>query len=147
MAEVLGIFASGLQVAGLVGKIVKAGLQIRTLYREIQDASDEVAFRLQELEILSAVLEDSNSVSSNATSLCGRCLSELDLVLVELQSQLHRSKGIRRKVASTKVVMKKDVMQKMESRLERAVQFLMLANQSHILASQSLVLHNQDAML
>lgn len=51
-----------------------------------------------------------------------------------------------RKVASAKVVVKKELMQKLESRLERSVRFLMLANQSHMLSTQNLVLHNQNAM-
>ncbi|KAG6364222.1 hypothetical protein INS49_005820 [Diaporthe citri] len=147
MAETVGIIASGIQIAGLIGTITKAGLQIRALYHEIQDASDDVAFRLQELQILSGILEDSNSISSNARNLCGLCLSELHLVLAELQSQIRRSRGIRRKVASAKVIVKKDVMQKLERRLERSVQFLMLANQIHTSSTQSLVLRNQDTML
>lgn len=146
MAETVGIIASGIQIAGLIGTIAQAGLQIRALYHEIQDAADDVAFRLQELQILSEILDDSNSISSNARSLFEMCLSELHLVLVELQSQIHRSRGIRRKVASAKVIVKRDVMQKLDSRLERSVRYLMLAQSIHILSNQNLVLRNQDAM-
>lgn len=147
MAETVGIVASGFQIAGLIGTITKAGLQIRALYHEIQDASDEVASRLQELQILSEILEDSGSISPNARNLCGLCLSELHLVLAGLQSQIHQSRGIKRKVASAKVIVKKDVMHRLERRLERSVQFLMLAYQIHTSSTQSLVLRNQDAML
>lgn len=146
MAETVGIIASGIQIAGLIGTIAQAGLQIRALYHEIQDASDDVAFRLQELQILSEILDDSNFISSNARSLCAMCLSELHLVLAEMQSQIHRSRGIRRKVASAKVMVKRDVMQKLDSRLERSVRYLMLAQSIHIFSNQNLVLRNQDAM-
>lgn len=129
-----------------MGTIIKAGTQIIALYNEIQDASDEVAFRLQELQILSRILENSNSISLDARNLCELCLSELHLVLAELQSQIRRYRGFRRQVASAKVIVKKDTMQKLESRLERSVRLLMFANQSHILSTQNLVLRNQDAM-
>lgn len=146
MAEVFGIVASGVSLAGLVGTIIKAGTQITALYNEIQDAYDEVAFRLQELQILSRILGNSNSISSDARSLCELCLSELHLVLAELQSQIRRSRGFRRQVASAKVIVKKDMMQKLESRLERSIRLLMFANQSHLLSTQNLVLRNQNAM-
>lgn len=146
MAEVFGIVASGISLGGLMGTIIKAGTQIIALYNEIQDASDEVAFRLQELQILSRILENSNSISLDARNLCELCLSELHLVLAELQSQIRRYRGFRRQVASAKVIVKKDTMQKLESRLERSVRLLMFANQSHILSTQNLVLRNQDAM-
>ncbi|KAI7775444.1 hypothetical protein LA080_006821 [Diaporthe eres] len=146
MAETVGIVASGIQIAGLIGTIAQAGLQIRALYHEIQDASDDVTFRLQELQILSGILDDSNSISSNARNLCAMCLSELHLVLAELQSQIHRSRGIRKKVASVKVMVRRDVMQKLDSRLERSVRYLMLAQSIHIISNQNLVLRNQDAM-
>lgn len=147
MAEVFGIVAGAIPLAGLVGTIIKSGTQIRALYHEIQDASDEVAFRLQELQILSSILEQSSSIPSNARNLCELCLSELHLVLVELQSQLRRSRGLRRKMASAKVIVKKDVMQKLERRLERSVQFLMLAYETHSASTQNLAIHNQNAML
>lgn len=161
MAETLGIIASGFQIAGLIGTITKAGFQIRALCHEIQDASNETAFRLEELDILSEIIKDSNSISPNARNLCELCLSELRLVLAELQLQIHRSRGIRKKVASAKVIIKKDLMQKLDSRLERSVQLLMLAiqidtsstqslvlrNQSIMSSTQALILHNQDAML
>lgn len=146
MAEAVGIVASSIQIGGLIVTIAKAGLQIQTLYHEIQDASDEVAFRLQELRILSGILQASESISPKAESLCELCLSELHIVLAELQSQIYQSRGIKRIVASAKVIVKKDVMQKLESRLGRSVQFLMLANQIRMSSIQSLVLRNQNTM-
>lgn len=147
MAEVFGIVAGAIPLGGLVGTIMKSGTQIRALYHEIHDASDEVAFRIQELQVLSSILEESTSISSDARNLCELCLSELHLVLAELQSQICRSRGLKRKVASTKVIVKKDVMQKLERRLEKSVQFLMLAHETHSASTQSLVIHNQNAML
>lgn len=144
MAEVFGIVASAISLGGLVVKIIKAGTQIAALYREIQDASDEVSFRLRELQILSRILKDSNYISSDARDLCELCLSELHLVLAELQSQIHRSRGFRRQVASAKVIVKKDVMQRLESRLERSVRLLMFANQSHISSTQNLMISKQN---
>lgn len=147
MAEVVGIVASGVSITGLVGTITKAAMQIRTLYHEIQDAPDEVAFRLEELQILAGILEESSSVSSKAKAFCELCLSELEPILAELQSRIHGSRGFKRKLASAKVVVKKDVMMKLENRLERSIRLLMLANSSHMESIQSLVLRNQDAML
>jgi len=147
MAEVLGIIASSVQVAGLAGQIAGVGLKIRALYQEIQDAPDELAFRLQELHLLAGILSRSNSGSSDAASFCERCLSDLNLTLSELESQVRRSKGIRQKVATTKVVLKKQLIQKLDSRLCRSVQLLQLAANVHMASSYSLILQNQDAMM
>ncbi|KAJ0114130.1 hypothetical protein J7T55_007964 [Diaporthe amygdali] len=146
MAEVLGTIASGLQVAALAGKIISIGLQIRTVYHEIQDASEEVTLRLQELEALSETLQDSKSVSSKVRRFCERCLCELYLVLGDLEGHIQKSKGIRRMVASTKVILKKDTIRKLESRLDRSVQLLGLANQCLMASRLSLMLDKQDAM-
>lgn len=146
MAEVLGTIATGLQVAALAGKIISAGLQIRTLYHEIQDASEEVTLRLQELEALSENLKDSELVSSKARRFCERCVSELDLVLGDLEGQIQKSRGIRMKVASTKVILKKDTIRKLERRLERSVQLLGFANQCLMTSRLGLMLDKQDAM-
>lgn len=91
-----------------------------TLSRD-PSAPDELAFRLQELHLLAGILSRSNSVSSDAASFCERCLSGLGLVLSELESHVTRSKGIRHKVASTKVVLKKQLIQKLDNRLSRSV--------------------------
>lgn len=146
MAEAVGVIASGISIIGLVGTITKAVMQIRTLYHDIQGAPDEVALRLQELQILAGIIEESSSVSSRAKALCELCLSELHLVLAELQSRIHQSRGFKRKVASAKVVVKQDVMNKFDDRLERSIQLLMLANSSHVESTQNLVLRNQEAM-
>lgn len=146
MAEAVGIIASGISITGLIGTITKAAMQIRTLYHEIQDAPDEMAFRPQELQILSDILKQSSAVSLAAKSLCELCFSELQLILVELQSQIYQSRGLKRKVASAKVVVKKDVMNKLDTRLERSIRLLMLANSTRMESTQRLVLRNMDAL-
>ncbi|KAK2604111.1 hypothetical protein N8I77_007068 [Diaporthe amygdali] len=146
MAEVLGTIASGLQVAALAGKIISVGLKIRTLCHEIQDASEEVTLRLQELEALSETLQDSKLVSSKARRFCERCISELYLVLGDLEGHIQKSRGMKRMVASTKVILKKDTIRKLESRLDRSVQLLGLATQCLMEAKISLMLDKQDAI-
>lgn len=50
-------------------------------------------------------------------------------------------------MAAAKVILKRDVMQKLESRLERSVRLLSLAQSIHILSNQNLVYYNQTAIL
>lgn len=147
MAEVLGIIASSVQVAGLAGQIAGIGLKIRALYQELQDVPEELSFRLEEVQLLSEILSRSNPVSSDVKSFCERCLSELGLVLEELESNVRKSRGIRKKVASTKVVLKKQLIQKLDNRLCRSVQFLQLAANSQIASNYGVMLQNQDAMM
>lgn len=147
MAEVVGIIASRIQVAGLAGQIAGIGLKIRALCQEIEDAPDDLSFRLQELQLFSGIISRSNSVSSEVRSFCERCLSELGLVLAELESNIQKSRGIRKKVESTKVVFKKQLIQKLDDRLCRSVQLLQLASSSHMASNYDAILQNQDAMM
>ncbi|KAG8165490.1 hypothetical protein KVR01_004042 [Diaporthe batatas] len=147
MAEVLGIIASSVQIAGLAGQIAGIGLKIRALYQEIQGAPEELAFRLHEIRLLAGILSHSNSASPDVANFCERCLSELSLVLLELEAQVTKSRGIRHKVASTKVVFKKQLIQKLDDRLCRSVQLLQLAANSHMASSYGLILQNQDFMM
>lgn len=147
MAEVLGLIASSVQMAALAKQITGVAMKMRALYHEIQDAPEELAVRLQELHLLAGILSRSNLVSPDVASLCESCLSELKMVLRELELHVNRSKGIRQKLASTKVVLKKRLIQKLDDRLCRSVQLLQLATSSHMASSYSQIIQKQDYMM
>lgn len=147
MAEVLGIFASSIQVAGLAMQIAGMGLKIRAIYQDVQGAPEDLTFRLQELNFLAGILTRSNSNSPDVASFCEHCLAELSLVLSELESKIKKSKGIRQKVAATKVFLKKQLIQKLDHRLCRSVQLLQLATNSHMVSSYDLIIQNQNCMM
>lgn len=143
MAEVLGTVASGLQVATLAAKIVTTGFKVRTLYREMQGASAEIAATLDDIHLLAQILEElgkspmaSHIVLLTARSHCERCLQELQATLRTLESKIQTSRGFLSKFLRLSIIIHKDHVAKMEHRLETSVRLVLFAIQISMFASQ-----------
>lgn len=143
MAEVLGTVASGLQVATLAAKIMTVGFKVRTLYREMQGASAQIAASLDDIHLLAQILEElgkspmaTHVVLLKARSHCEQCLQELQATLHTLQGKIQTSRGILSKFLRLGIVIHKHDVAKMEHRLETSVRLVLFAIQIAMFASQ-----------
>lgn len=143
MAEVLGTVASGLQLAALAGKIMTIGFKVRTLYREMQGASAEIAASLDDIHLLAQILEElgkspmaAHIVLLKARSHCEQCLQELQATLCSLESKIQTSRGFLSKFLRLSIIIHKDDIAKMEHRLETSVRLVLFAIQIAMFASQ-----------
>lgn len=143
MAEVLGTVASGLQVAALAAKIISIGFKVRTMYDEMQGASAEVAASLDEINILAQILEElgkspiaTHVVLMKARSHCEKCLQELESTLRTLERNIQTSRGFLSKFLRLNIIIHKDVLIRMEHRLETSLRIVIFAIQLAMFSSQ-----------
>lgn len=142
MAEILGIVASGISVAQLAGQITALGFKLTSILQDIQGAPDELNIRLEQLQMFALVLQGPldcggealpSPLLRRASLHCQKCLSELTDMLEDLSTQISNSRGIRRKMAKSRVILKRDAWTKIERQLSCSVELLSMANQVYMM--------------
>lgn len=144
MAEAFGVFASSLEVVNTV-------LKLRSLWKEVKEAPATVSDLLEEVELAGRILSGARDIFSTAdfppsvyhvsylsesTALCCRAVKSLHEVIELLDGKLHSTQRLRRKITAVKIYLKKDDIQRLTTRLDRAVRLLGLAHQ-HIQSAQN----------
>ncbi|KAI1094010.1 hypothetical protein F5B19DRAFT_82152 [Rostrohypoxylon terebratum] len=72
--------------------------------------------------------------SKSTTIYCRKALQNLTSMIDDLYYQISNARKGRKKIAALKVLLKKDLLKRLEKRLENAVRMLTLAQQSHLVA-------------
>lgn len=147
MAETLGVAASGITVAQISMQVGGTVLKLKKLWDEIKAVPDDIADLMEQIECLSPILCETENgfnqsglppiswdeLASRPTSMyCRKALQNLTVMVDELSYQINSAKKRHRKIAAVKVVLKKDLLRKLERRLESAVRMLTLAQQSYL---------------
>lgn len=151
MAELLGLVASGISVAQVAASIASASLKLKLLVDEVKDAPESLRELLNHVELLTPILCDTTNEDvaemagrvpaspqltqtlQNALAACQKAAQQLQLLALDLSSQIEAARGgARRRFAMAKVLLKKGTLSKYEMRLEKAVQLLSLAQQTYI---------------
>ncbi|MCJ1380958.1 hypothetical protein MMC17_004067 [Xylographa soralifera] len=145
MAEVLGVVASGITIAGLAIQIASSVQQILDFWASMKGAPADIHNLLEELdllaEILSSVDGNTDSTDHDETSLrqsatlkaaryCQNAASCIDAVVTDLSDGFAMPRG-RRHWTAVKAVLKDKKMIKCLQRLERAKTMLSLAQQCY----------------
>ena len=146
MAEVVGLVASGISIGTLAAQITSSVVKLKSYWDELQDIPEDIQDLIEELEILYHLLADieedlqrnpvsglllDNTSTSRCLSHCKRGADQLKELTDDLSADLDSRNKLRKKWASTKVMLKKDKIEKYKKKLERAVNFLSLALQSY----------------
>jgi hypothetical protein len=139
MAEVLGVVASGIAVGQLATSIASGVTKLRKLWNEVQSAPQRIAFLVDELEMLSEVLADTEQafigdfaaypVGRRIIQCCEKAISDLMNLLDDLPTKIATAKRLNRGKAKLKVVLKKDDIELYEKRLDSMIRLLGLASQ------------------
>lgn len=144
MAEALGIAASSIAIAQISSQVGGAILKLRGLLNEVKDVPDDIDFLMKLLECLEPMVWQTercfydtetalpptvwdDQAAKHSTRLCGVVLKELTTMVHELSLQINHPKKVNRKIAAVKVVLKKDVIEKLEKRLEAVIDILKVA--------------------
>jgi hypothetical protein len=147
MAEILGIAASSIALAEVAGKVVTASFTVKRLLDDIKELPENFALLLDQVTVLAPVLVeascDTTPISTAPSSLdralsaaalqCSKALNELEALASELSDQIRQSRGLRRRLVVMKIALRKDLILKHEKRLNKAVQLLLIAQQTCIL--------------
>lgn len=155
MAEVLGLVASGFSVAQVAGSLVTGSLKLKALLDEVKNAPETLRDMLDQLELLTPILCEATAEGNDATSTsasrlpahsrvqkalrnalraCQTASEQLEFLTTDLMSQVDMARGgVRRKRAMVKVVLKKGTLAQYETRLQKTIQLLTLAQNTYIM--------------
>jgi hypothetical protein len=145
MAEVLGVVASGIAVTQLASQVASNIVKLKNYWGQIKDAPAEIEYLLREIDALNHVLSHiqqdqvgmgSSSVNNTphleqSLELCQQGAEELGALVFELAKKVDGKHGLKQKLGSAKVVLKKDELKRLKSRLKSAVRLLSLSYQCH----------------
>jgi hypothetical protein len=142
MAEVLGLVASGISVAQLAGQVTKSIAKLKDYWDQVNEAPAEIKVLLREIDSLSQILgyiRDSQNQNSLFTSqfekgcfqqcvtLCREGAEELEGLVCEMAATVEGKHGWRRKLGSTKIVLKQAEIKRLKRRMKSAIRLLSLA--------------------
>ncbi|KAM0181855.1 hypothetical protein ACHAPF_001379 [Botrytis cinerea] len=137
MAEAFGVAASAVGIISLALQLGDGILKLKSFWGAVKDAPEEILYILDELDITHVLLteiEDSlgsqtiSPAAARSLRLCQKGVDILNNAVRELEGEMRR----RKKWGGVKMVMKKELLEKMEKRLERANSLMMMAHQSYI---------------
>ena len=144
MAEIVGVVASGVTIGTIAAQITSSVVKLRSYWDQVQNAPEDIQDMIYEVEALNellAVVEGSVVRESSPSPLfdphsLSRCLQHCKIAatrLVELNKSLERdlqaTSQLKRRWASTKVVMKREKIERHEAKLDRAIRLLSFAYQ------------------
>ena len=146
MAEIVGVIASGISIGTLAVQITSSIAKLKDCWSQIKEAPEDIRMLVEEIEDLHLLLCDiENDRAQNPMSSalldkvsaarciehCKRGANRLKELVDDLENEIYRRSGLKRKWASTKAVLEKTKIEKYKSRLENAVRLLSLAYQCY----------------
>jgi hypothetical protein len=145
MAEIAGVVASGISIGTLAAQVASSIIKLKSLWNELRDAPDDIKDLVEKAEILNNILlnlndDDPSPVigyeqqQSRVECLrhCRAASKKINLLVEELHAEMEKSKGLRRKIVSAKLILRKDQVKKYKSRLKGTVRLLSLSEQCYI---------------
>ncbi|TGO12483.1 hypothetical protein BTUL_0088g00610 [Botrytis tulipae] len=151
MAEAFGVAGSAVGIISLALQLGDGILKLKSFWNAVKDAPEEILYILDELDITHVLLteiEDSlgsqtiSPAAARSLQLCQKGVDILNNAVKELEDEMKR----RKKWGGIKMVMKKELLEKMEKRLGRANSLMMMAHQNYI-ASLSKSRHDEQVRL
>ncbi|KAB8288474.1 hypothetical protein EYC80_010139 [Monilinia laxa] len=141
MAEALGAVASGISVAQLAGNITSSIIKLKNYWDQIQDAPDDIAFLVRELDthhfVLRSILESQakftsarqpmNSFLDHSLKLSHDSFEELNNIVGTLAKEINSNCRWKKKLGATKVVLKGEQLKKLKRRMKTATRLMNLA--------------------
>ena len=146
MAEALGAVASGISIATLAIQITSSVIKLKSCWDKIQDVPEEIKLLIDEIDCLRLVLSDieedqrrnpishlliDNSSASKCLEHCRRGPDRLKDLVDELGTDVYNPNRLMKKWAATKVVLKKEKIEKYKSHLKAALRLLSLSHQCY----------------
>ncbi len=142
MAEIVGVVASGISIGTLTAQITTSLIKLKSYWDQVRDAPEDIRDLIEGLEILAytlAAAEDDqrlNPISSSIvgpTSMClNRCkkaAERLKDLADKIRADIEAGNRFRRKWGSTKVVLKKDQIDKYRAELGSTIALMSLSQQ------------------
>jgi hypothetical protein len=146
MAEIFGAMASGIAIAQLAASITKSIITIKESWSQVQDAPVEINNLIRQIDSLNLILQHieddqsrkdmpqlsaANLCVQQSLELCQEGAAELAGLANDLAQKIQGKNGWRKKLGSARIVLKKEDVKKLKSRMKNAIQLLSLSYQFH----------------
>ncbi|KAK3322062.1 hypothetical protein B0H66DRAFT_553201 [Apodospora peruviana] len=147
--EVLGAVASGLAV----GQAAKVVIKVKRMWNEVQDVPDRIQSLLDYLDALGPLLgqiesefsqsmvpdEIRHSVSiRQSIAVCQRAIAVLHELAFEMEKEINRTRPVKKKIVCAKIALKKDVVQRLEKKLEMTINLFNVSVAHYNMAMQNI---------
>ncbi|CRK12973.1 hypothetical protein BN1723_009883 [Verticillium longisporum] len=144
MAEIVGLVASSIALAQVVGKIGGGVLKLKRMWDEVKDVPEAIQDLFKRLDLIlpvvariardietgATVFEDMEAVESYILS-CQQAISDEATMMNDLLVQIDATKRVRRVRDIVRVALKRDVLERHEKKLEVMIQILLLAHSEY----------------
>ncbi|KAM0322183.1 hypothetical protein ACHAQA_009673 [Verticillium albo-atrum] len=141
MAELVGLVASSIALAEVVGKVGGGILRLKRMWDEVKDVPEAIQDLFKRLDLVlpmvariardiesgETVLQDVEAVEGCILS-CQQVIADEAAMLEDLIIQIDSTKRLQRLRDMVRVALKKDVLARHEKKLEGMFQALMLAH-------------------
>ncbi|KAM0595916.1 hypothetical protein ACHAPN_004956 [Verticillium nonalfalfae] len=135
----------GLGATQFAAELAVTIVKLKRLWDEVQDVPDHIQSILEELEDVDLILQDveeqinrdeipdelKSTILPRVLRSTQRAYRALEELVESLDRQIVSSRGFRRRLVSVRIVIKKPVLEKMESQLRRALDILNMAINSY----------------
>ncbi|KAF7859741.1 hypothetical protein EAF04_008820 [Stromatinia cepivora] len=147
----LGVVGSAIGIASFAIQLGDGIFKLKSFWDSVKDAPEEIFHILDELDTMQVVVAEieeglgGNTASPAAVKSLQLCKKGMR-ILNDVMNEMEREMQSKRKWACVKVVLKREFLEKMEKRLERANMLLMMSHHSCI-ASLSKSRHDEQVKL
>ncbi|KAG7118008.1 hypothetical protein HYQ44_020232 [Verticillium longisporum] len=144
MAEIVGLVASSIALAEVVGKVGGGILKLKRMWDEVKDVPESIQDLFKRLDLIlrmvariardietgATVFEDMEAVES-CILCCQQVISDEATMMNDLIVQIDATKRVRRVRDMVRVALKRDVLERHEKKLEGMIQILILADSEY----------------
>ena len=150
MAEVLSVVASGAAFIQLAGQVAQSIVKLKRCWDQVKDAPEDIRVLVREIELLNLVLcqvqddqtEDVTLLDSGIGTSAKICVTKslescqegadkLSVLVDDLVEKVEGKTGWRKKVGSSKIVLKKPELKRLKREMKSAIRLLTLAHGCH----------------
>ncbi|KXH50218.1 hypothetical protein CNYM01_13588 [Colletotrichum nymphaeae SA-01] len=157
MAEALGLASSVIAVVDLTAKVAGASIKLITLWKEIKNFPDALLDKAERLRDFEDFLLETESQAANSplpqrawnSALLQKYISRTRSVLKDLQDMVDQlytqatdPRKLKRKLASTKFVLRKEDLSALDSKLNLALELFKLAREQYLTYANSFISHS-----
>jgi hypothetical protein len=147
MAEAVGLAASVVSIGAFAAQIASSVLKLKSYLDQIKDAPEDISILIDEIEdihfILSDIEEDQrcnpyltmrpdNSSASRCLDRCKRGVERLQLVVDSIAADFESLHLIKRKWKASKVIWKREKVERYKADLAGALRLLTLSHQIYM---------------
>ncbi|KAG5657031.1 hypothetical protein KAF25_011200 [Fusarium avenaceum] len=147
MAEILGLASSIITIVGVAGKLGTSTVRLKRLWDEVQDVPESIKRCIDHLELLAPAIEEmdnefeqtrhmvqNDSAAKRSLEYSRRAVETLETLVRDMEIQITTSRKRKRFVAQFKVMIKKEVIEAHQRRLDSTLQLVSLSQQTYLIA-------------